>query len=93
MNEFLLSMAFAVLGAAVLPVQGLIALTVAALVVGPIACSLARLFGGLNVQFAYALGQIAEIAALAAVAVHIALGSTNFNGPHWSRAGLMSAGV
>src|SRR4029077_1524954 len=68
-NEFLTAMVFAILGAAIVPIRGLIALGGIGLIVGQIARSIFRTFCGLNVYFGYALGYIGEIVALAVFAV------------------------
>jgi cobalamin synthase len=70
MNEFVGAMALAVFGAAILPVRGLLALAVIAVIVGPIARSIDRAFNGLNVYFGYALGYIAQIVAVGMLAIH-----------------------
>ena len=71
MNEFIGAIAFAVFGAAIIPIRGLIALAAIAVVVGPIARSIARTFDGLNVYFGYGLGYVAEIVALGVLAANL----------------------
>ena len=71
MNEFIGALALAIFGAAILPIQGLIALTVIGVVVGLIARSIARVFDGLNVYFGYGLGYVADIVAIGVLAVRL----------------------
>jgi cobalamin synthase len=67
-NEFMMSLAVATLGAAILPLRGLLVLAGCAFIVGSIARSVNKIFAGLNVYFGYALGQVGEIVALAILA-------------------------
>ncbi len=69
MNEFLAASVLAIVGAAVMPVQGLIALTVVAIVTFWIARSIEHAFSGLNVYFSYALALVGEIVGLAALTI------------------------
>jgi len=71
MNEFIGALALAIFGAAILPIQGLIALTVIGIAVGLIARSIDRIFDGLNVYFGYGLGYIAEIIAIGLLALRL----------------------
>lgn len=68
-GEFLAATAVTVAGGAVLPTRGLLTLLAVALVAGPTAQSVNRRLGGLNQPTCAALGEIAEIVALASLSV------------------------
>lgn len=70
-TEFIGALALATFGAAILPIQGLIALAAIAVIAGTIAKSIDRAFNGLNVYFGYGLGYIAEIVAIGVLAMRI----------------------
>ena len=69
-GEFLAATAVAIACCAVMPTRGLLTLMVVALVAGPTAQSVSRLLGGLNSPLCAALGEIAEIVALACLSIH-----------------------
>ena len=68
-NEFLAATVVAIVCAAVRPTRGLLALLGVALVVGPSAQGIRRHLGGLNLPLCAALGELAEIVALASLSV------------------------
>lgn len=68
-GEFLAATAVAIVCGAVLPSRGLLTLLAVALVAGPTAQAVNRLLGGLNRPLCAALGEIAEIVALACLSV------------------------
>jgi adenosylcobinamide-GDP ribazoletransferase len=68
-GEFLAATAVAVAGGAVMPTRGLLTLLAVAVVAGPTAQSVNRRLGGLNPPLCAALGEIAEIVALASLTV------------------------
>ena len=68
-GEFLAATAVTIAGGAVMPTRGLLTLVAVALVAGPTAQSVNRRLGGLNQPLCAALGEIAEIVALACLSV------------------------
>lgn len=68
-GEFLAATAVAIVCAAVLPFRGLLTLLAVVLVAAPTAAGVNRLLGGLNRPLCAALGEIAEIAALACLSI------------------------
>lgn len=68
-GEFLGATAAAIVCGAVLPSRGLLVLLAVALVVGPASQALSRHLGGLNLPLCAALGEVAEIVALACLSV------------------------
>lgn len=68
-GEFLGATAAAIVCAAVLPTRGVATLLAVSLVVAPTATGINRLLGGLNRPLCAALGEIAEIAALACLSI------------------------
>jgi len=68
-TEFLVASGVAIVCAAVLPTRGLLALLAAAIVAAPSAAGTNRLLGGLNPPLCAALGEIAEITALACLSL------------------------
>ncbi len=68
-NEFLAATVIAIVCASVRPTRGLLALLGVALVVGPTAQGVSRHLGGLNLPLCAALGELAEIVALATLSV------------------------
>ena len=68
-GEFLAATAIAIICGAVLPSRGLLTLLVVALVAAPSAAGVNRLLGGLNPPLCAALGEIAEIVALACLSI------------------------
>ncbi|MGO8671926.1 MAG: adenosylcobinamide-GDP ribazoletransferase [Capsulimonadaceae bacterium] len=71
MEDFFGAMVASVLGCAFIPVRGLAALTGASIIAGTAARSIDERFNGVPLQFAYALAEIAEIAALGVVTMHL----------------------
>lgn len=74
-SEFLAATAVAIVCGAALPTRVFFVLLAVALAVGPLAQSVQRRLGGLNLPLCAALGEIAEIAALACLAVTPGLSS------------------
>jgi cobalamin synthase len=68
-GEFLAASAVAIICLAVLPHRGVLAMLAVALAAGPTARAASRRMGGLNAPLCAALGEIAEIAALAALSI------------------------
>jgi len=68
-GEFLAATAVAIVCGAVLPSRGLLTLLVVVLVAAPAAAVVNRLLGGLNRPLCAALGEIAEIVALACLSI------------------------
>lgn len=68
-GEFLAATAVAIVCGAVLPTRGLLILLAVVLVAGPTAAGVNRLLGGLNRPLCAALGEIAEIVALACLSI------------------------
>jgi adenosylcobinamide-GDP ribazoletransferase len=68
-GEFLAATVIAIVGGAVLPTRGLLTLLAVALVAAPTAAGVNRLLGGLNRPLCAALGEIAEIVALACLSI------------------------
>lgn len=68
-NEFLAATVIAIVCGAVLPTRGLLVLLAVALVAGPTAQTVNRALGGLSLPLCAALGEIAEIVALACLTV------------------------
>ncbi len=68
-GEFLAATAVAIVCGAVLPTRGLLALLAVVLVAAPVAAGVNRLLGGLNRPLCAALGEIAEIVALACLSI------------------------
>jgi len=71
MNELMVATMLAIVFAAIRPVYGLAALLVAAIVIAPTGQSLARAFGGRTSYLAFALGETAELVALAICSARI----------------------
>lgn len=69
-GEFLGATAAAIVCGAVLPTRGLLTLLAVTLVAVPSAAGVNRLLGGLNPPLCAALGEIAEIVALACLSIH-----------------------
>lgn len=68
-NEFVVATVFAILAVALLPGRGLLVLLAVALVVGPLASHVNKTLGGLSRPLCAALGEVAELAALACLCV------------------------
>ena len=68
-GEFLAATAVTIVCGAVLPSRGLLTLLAVVLVAGPMAAGANRLLGGLNRPLCAALGEIAEIVALACLSI------------------------
>ncbi len=68
-SEFLAATAVAIVCGAVLPARGLLTLLAVTIVAAPSAAGVNRLLGGLNPPLCAALGEIAEITALACLSV------------------------
>lgn len=68
-GEFLAATVVAIVCGAVLPTRGLLTLLAVALVAAPTAAGVNRLLGGLNRPLCAALGEIAEITALACLSI------------------------
>jgi adenosylcobinamide-GDP ribazoletransferase len=71
LGEFMPAMMLAILGAALVPIRGVIALSMVALVAGTAGKSIDRQFGGMNIYFAHALGAAAEVVALAVLLIKL----------------------
>lgn len=69
-NEFLAATALAIVCTALLPVRGLLTMCAIALVVGPLAAWINRRLGGFSAPLCQALGEAAEIIALACLTLH-----------------------
>ncbi len=68
-SEFLAATVVAIVCAAILPTRGLLTLLAVALVAGPAAQAVNRSLGGLNLPLCAALGEVAEIVALACLSI------------------------
>lgn len=68
-GEFLMATALAIVCAAVLPTRGLLILLAVALIAAPLAQTVHRRLGSLNMPLCSALGEIAEIVTLACLSV------------------------